>query len=258
MKKSTLWILIAVVAIGAVIFVSNKPQQPAEEVINQPVTPAEQAEPITPTPTPTQGGSAGTPGKANALTVKDQTPGANVVIESATLDRAGFVVIHEDNRGSVGRVLAMSNYLPAGTSKNINIILATAPGSGYFAMLHADIDGDKNFSQNIDVALNDAAGKPVAVEFYANAATTTSGKTIVVHMKNFAFDPISITINRGDLVTFINDDSSVHTATANIFGGSHSITTGKSYTFDSKNTAAGTYSYTCDLHPGMKGTIIIK
>ncbi len=79
----------------------------------------------------------------------------------------------------------------------------------------------------------------------------------VVHMKNFAFGPDSVTILAGQSVRFVEDDDTPHTVTA----------TDKS--FDSGNlsqgakwehafTAAGTYTYFCAYHPYMKGTVIVK
>jgi plastocyanin len=79
----------------------------------------------------------------------------------------------------------------------------------------------------------------------------------VVHMKNFAFGPDSVTILAGQSVRFLEDDDTPHTVTA----------TDKS--FDSGNlnkgdkwertfTTAGTYAYFCAYHPYMKGTVIVK
>jgi plastocyanin len=92
------------------------------------------------------------------------------------------------------------------------------------------------------LAVTPAAGHP--------AATT-------VHIKMFAFNPASVTIREGDTVTFINDDSDAHTATAvDKSFDSAGLDTGDkwSHTF----TKSGTYAYYCALHPYMKGTIVVK
>ncbi len=80
---------------------------------------------------------------------------------------------------------------------------------------------------------------------------------VIVHIKNFAYVPASVTIKPGDSVQFVNDDSTAHTATAS------------DKSFDSGNMdqnakwahafkTAGTYAYICTYHPYMKGTIVVK
>ncbi len=77
-----------------------------------------------------------------------------------------------------------------------------------------------------------------------------------VHIKNFKYDPATITVAAGDRVTFVNDDDEAHTITA----------TDK--TFDSEGldgsgtwqhvfAKLGTYHYFCELHPYMKATIVV-
>lgn len=92
--------------------------------------------------------------------------------------------------------------------------------------------------------------------------TSTSGSTTII-IQNFAFNPASITISRGSTVTWTNQDSVQHqiindaTATAGqgqIFESSP-IGQGQSYSFTF--TTAGTYPYHCNIHPYMKGTVIV-
>jgi plastocyanin len=84
-------------------------------------------------------------------------------------------------------------------------------------------------------------------------AQTTQAVTIA----DFAFSPASLTINVGDTVTWTNQDSATHTATAT----DGSFDTGNlaqgasgSITFDT----AGTFNYICSIHPQMTGTIIVQ
>jgi plastocyanin len=78
-----------------------------------------------------------------------------------------------------------------------------------------------------------------------------------VQIKNDAFAPSTLTVTAGETVTFTNDDDDAHTVTA---------TDGS---FDSKGLDSsarwrhtflkpGTYTYYCQLHPFMKGTIVVK
>ncbi len=76
-----------------------------------------------------------------------------------------------------------------------------------------------------------------------------------VSIQNFKFNPMSITINKGDTVTWINHDSIAHTATGTGFD-SGSIADGASFQYTFKD--AGTYNYICSYHPYMKGQVIVK
>jgi plastocyanin len=75
-------------------------------------------------------------------------------------------------------------------------------------------------------------------------------------ISDFTFTPGSLTVHVGDTVTWTNNGPSQHTATAN----NGSFNTGLlhkgasgSHTF----TTAGTFTYFCQVHPFMKGTIVV-
>ncbi len=84
---------------------------------------------------------------------------------------------------------------------------------------------------------------------------TPSGNN--VYIQNYAFNPASLTVKAGDTVTWTNKDSVSHTVTSDtgLFGSSP-LANGQtfSYTF----TTAGSYAYTCSIHPAMHGTIIVQ
>jgi plastocyanin len=88
-------------------------------------------------------------------------------------------------------------------------------------------------------------------------APADPGKRAVVHIKNFAFVPATLTVPAGTVVTFVNDDDEPHTVTA----------TNKS--FDSEGldknaawthafTKPGSFAYFCELHPMMKGRLVVR
>jgi plastocyanin len=92
-----------------------------------------------------------------------------------------------------------------------------------------------------------AAGIPAAAQTPAPA---------VVHIANFAFNPQTLNVAPGQTVTFVNDDSEPHTATA------------VDKSFDSEGldlhetwhhvfSKPGTYAYFCEMHPYMHGTIVV-
>jgi plastocyanin len=78
-----------------------------------------------------------------------------------------------------------------------------------------------------------------------------------VTIADFSFAPGSLTVAQGDTVTWVNNGPTPHSATAN----DGSFNTGilkagqsASHTFGQ----AGTYSYYCQPHPFMKGTIVVQ
>jgi len=80
-------------------------------------------------------------------------------------------------------------------------------------------------------------------------------ETASVDISNFAFDPATITVDKGSTVTWINKDSVAHTITGTGFD-SGSFDTGQNYSH--KFDQAGTYEYYCAIHPSMKGTVVVK
>jgi plastocyanin len=91
----------------------------------------------------------------------------------------------------------------------------------------------------------------------ATGAPNGAAQGGAVEIKGFAFDPASLTVTPGTKVTWSNDDSTSHTATAD--DGSFDTGTIKQ---GSKVSATlrkpGTYSYVCQFHPFMKGTITVQ
>ena len=95
----------------------------------------------------------------------------------------------------------------------------------------------------------------------AQPTTQTGSSPVVaknaVTIQNMAFSPASLAVKVGDKVTWTNQDSVGHSATADdssfdtgvlAQGQSGSITFSK----------AGTYTYHCKVHPSMTATIIVQ
>jgi YVTN family beta-propeller protein len=77
-----------------------------------------------------------------------------------------------------------------------------------------------------------------------------------VPINGFTFQD-SVTINEGQTVTWTNNDAVPHTVSAdNGTWTSGEIAAGKS--FSHRFDAPGTFSYHCEIHPAMEGTIIVK
>jgi plastocyanin len=79
----------------------------------------------------------------------------------------------------------------------------------------------------------------------------------VVHIRDDAFVPASITVPAGTAVTFVNDDDDAHTATADDASwDSEGLNQGQSWTHTFGK--AGKVAYHCTVHPMMHGTIVVR
>ncbi len=82
-----------------------------------------------------------------------------------------------------------------------------------------------------------------------------TGSTVTV--QNFAFNPVTITISKGQTVTWTNMDNVPHTVTSTtgVFD-SGSISSGQTFSYTFNN--AGTFEYSCTIHPSIPhGTVIV-
>lgn len=79
---------------------------------------------------------------------------------------------------------------------------------------------------------------------------------IVDNDRSNSYDPNPIEAKVGETVTWVNDDSAVHTATANdrIFDSSI-LAKGDAFSFTFEK--AGEYPYYCDVHPNMVGSVVV-
>lgn len=78
-----------------------------------------------------------------------------------------------------------------------------------------------------------------------------------VSIDNFAFMPPTISIPAGGSVTWVNNDTVPHTATAND-GAFNSGNLNPGQHFSHTFAEAGSFPYTCQYHPGMTGEIDVR
>jgi plastocyanin len=86
-----------------------------------------------------------------------------------------------------------------------------------------------------------------------NTPTIVSANTVII--KNFSFQPSTLTIKTGTTVTWENQDSAGHNIKSTTFN-SQILQMGEKFqfTFNTK----GTFVYNCGVHPTMTGTIIVE
>ncbi|GGA35480.1 cupredoxin domain-containing protein [Paenibacillus physcomitrellae] len=106
--------------------------------------------------------------------------------------------------------------------------------------------GNKDDSQP-----NQPAGQPSQ-----QSTASQTAKTYTVNIKDFSFGA-PLTVEAGSKITFTNLDDMEHSAAAD--NGSFAtplLASGESYTITLDKP--GTYSYHCQVHPSMTGTIIVQ
>jgi plastocyanin len=110
------------------------------------------------------------------------------------------------------------------------------------------------------VGASTTASTPTTVGASTTASTPSStggGGGAQVVLKNFAFNPATVTIKVGESVTWTNQDSANHTVAADK-GEFQSSQLANGATFSFKFDKAGTYAYHCSIHPSMKGTVVVQ
>lgn len=87
--------------------------------------------------------------------------------------------------------------------------------------------------------------------------TAQNNSPVVVLIDQFAFSPDNIKVKAGTEVIWKNKDSTGHTATSED-GSFNSGTITDGGEFKMRFDEPGTYSYTCDMHSFMTGTIVVE
>ena len=90
-----------------------------------------------------------------------------------------------------------------------------------------------------------------------HAAEKNKPRTHPVDITPRGFSPARVTVKVGDRVSWSNNDARDHTVTAaNRAFSSGNIKPEGGFSF--RFTKAGTYKYSCSLHPRMKGTVVVQ
>jgi plastocyanin len=86
---------------------------------------------------------------------------------------------------------------------------------------------------------------------------STSNKQNKIEIKDFAFNPQTLTVKSGETITWINRDEEPHTVVSvqKQFKKSTALDTDETFTITAGTP--GTYTYFCSVHPKMTGTIVV-
>lgn len=97
---------------------------------------------------------------------------------------------------------------------------------------------------------------------FATEAVHDAGGAVAVRnkieIKDFMFNPPTITVKSGETITWVNRDEEPHTIVSveKQFKKSAALDTDQEFTITAG--APGTYTYFCSVHPKMTGTIVVE
>ncbi len=86
--------------------------------------------------------------------------------------------------------------------------------------------------------------------------TTSSVSANTILIKNFVFEPARMTVKVGSTVRWVNQDSVPHRIV--FTDGADSTILAPMQSWSRKFDRAGTYDYSCTIHPTMQGTVIVE
>lgn len=112
-----------------------------------------------------------------------------------------------------------------------------------------------NQGANQAATANQAADNAPVTQTASPQDLKPGNEQFAVTIKNSAFNPGTLTIRVGDMVIWTNQDEQQHSVKSSLFN-SPKLNTIESFQYIF-NTA-GTYEYTCGLHPNMTGKIIVQ
>ena len=97
----------------------------------------------------------------------------------------------------------------------------------------------------------------IVAPFALVAGRAIAATTHKVTIKGFKFKPATLEVKVGDVIEFTNDDSAPHTATAkNLSWDTGNLSRGDSANITVK--AGMDTDYKCNIHPSMKGALVIS
>jgi len=176
------------------------------------------------------------------------------------------VNVHE-SKENIQNYIACGNIGGTQYGNTLVIGLGELNDSGYSGVAVLRADGEQTvvtvyLTENESTSIE----APPADEGTADVTPTEEGQTdeggqtapasAAVSISNFAFDPGVLEIAAGTTVTWTNNDGANHTVTADD-GSFDSGSFGSGATFSFTFDTPGTFTYHCDIHSNMTGSVVV-
>ena len=184
----------------------------------------------------------------------------SVTTVDATLDdlrTGGYAINAHESVENIGTYIACGNLTSAATGDTLAVGLGELNDSGHTGIALLTANGDQT---DVHIYLAEGlAGSAAMQAATAPAATADAAADAVqVDIKDLAFVPAQITVPVGGTVTWTNDDTVPHTATAKDRAVLQSGTLEQGATYSQTFDTPGTFDYFCEFHANMKGEIIVQ
>jgi plastocyanin len=139
------------------------------------------------------------------------------------------------------------------------IIVLGALGAAMAVLVFAAIAVAQSSPEGLDANQNTTGvqnSTSVPATAPAQSTAPAPNNTATVDIRDHAFNPAQLNVAPGTTVTFVNNDTEPHTATAdNGLFDTGVLQPGSS--FDVFLDGSGTVTYHCELHPDMEGTAVV-
>jgi len=100
--------------------------------------------------------------------------------------------------------------------------------------------------------------QPITARTLVPQTTTPTVSDNTISIQKMAYTPPSMTVKKGAIVRWVNNDAVTHTVTFTKASGINpSGPLSASQSFSVKFDEPGTYPYSCAIHPSMQGTVIV-
>ena len=105
----------------------------------------------------------------------------------------------------------------------------------------------------LELTIPDIETKPLP-----QTPTTTNDGNFKITIDDYTFSNSALEIKKGNTVTWLNNDSIIHTVVSDTEKGLSSPKLNKGDSYSYTFNKSGTYVYYCSLHPLVKARIIVK
>ena len=184
----------------------------------------------------------------------------SVTTVDATLDdlrTGGYAINAHESVENIGTYIACGNLTSPATGDTLAVGLGELNDSGHSGIAVLTANGAQT-DVHIYLAEGLAGGAAMQAAAADTAAADAPADAVQVDIKDLAFTPAQITVPVGGTVTWTNDDTVPHTATAKDRAVLQSGTLEPGAQFSQTFTTPGTFDYFCEFHANMKGEIIVQ
>lgn len=101
----------------------------------------------------------------------------------------------------------------------------------------------------------------IAVFAFRGRPQSPQSNVVTVEIRDYKFVPETVTVHQGDTVEWKNEDTVLHTATADGQAQKPAFDSGslsKGATWRYVASTKGTYNYICTFHTYMKGQLVVQ